>query len=349
VIMNAKIAILGAALLLMAGADALRGCQEQLPKGDAQRLLSTGREGLRAENRIAVDLGLKAHFVQHLVSGFEHDTRAQPKSVSFVAEIPNCVFPAPIEGSKIVFLTAQRGGADTMVHTFSEADVRSAAQQYVEDWRKVGREQPIAIPSGHKPLSQINVVVTDTSQPLHLVLGYPQALYNFQIAPGVTISGVSMIALHEGAVANLPESVPLHVMRHTTVDRCEALPYLRPTPDWQLHRLARQSPGNFREPLATRGRLHTRFDAFFRRSFGQGSEVNMIGGEDIGNVLIGRPPASLEQRLPYRSVSTAQLRMARPANLSIGTWDDLRKALAVKAQPVAEQLASGSLAALNRK
>jgi hypothetical protein len=346
--MIAKIVTLGSVLALIAGADILRGCQETLPKGDPQRLVSNGRAGLRAEPRVALDQNNKAHFLQHMVSGFDWDHNAQPKAVSYVADVPNCVFPAPAEGAKVVYLTASRGDMDSRIHTFGASDIRQTALQYVEDWRKAGREQPVSFSSRQMTMAIMNVVVTDTSQPLHLVLGLPQSVVNFQIAPGVTIAGVSLIAERESAVANLPDSVPLHVMRPATVERCEATPWLRPTQAWQLSRLAKESPGSHREALENRSRLFTRFDTFFRRSFGQGSEINMIGGEYISGFLIGRPPTSLDQRLPYRSLAVAQLRMARPENLVVGTRDDLRKALGAKMRPVAEQMASGSLAALNR-
>jgi hypothetical protein len=222
------------AFLLPAVALLLAGCEEKLPKGDPAQQVSPGRAGTRAGWDIALDLSMKPHFIQTLVSGFKHEHHALPKSIGYVPAMPNCVYAGPEAGSKVVYLTASRGQISSNIHTFNTKEVREAAEQFVKDWRTAGEERRVGLSSSLAPLAIMNVVVTDTSAPIHLVLGGPKAVFNLQLAPGARVSGVSLIGVEDIGVANLPEGVPLNAMGPAAVKRCGAEPFMRPKPDWQL-------------------------------------------------------------------------------------------------------------------
>jgi hypothetical protein len=337
------------AFLLPAVALFLVGCEEKMPKGDPAQQVSPGRAGTRAGWDIALDLSMKPHFIQILVSGFKHEHHALPKSIGYVLDIPNCVYAGPEAGSKVVYLTASRGQISSNIHTFNTKEVREAAEQFVKDWRTAGEERRVGLSSSLAPLAIMNVVVTDTSAPIHLVLGGPKAVFNLQLAPGARVSGVSLIGVEDIGVANLPDGVPLNAMGPAAVKRCGAEPFMRPKPDWQVWRLGQEATPSSREALANRNRLHARFDGFFRSSFGQGSETTMIGGEYLGHFLIGPAPQGLPQRFPFKSLTTATLLMTKPDHIALGDKEELRKVLTVQVRSVAQTLVSGPLASLNRK
>jgi len=327
----------------------LIGCDEKLPQGDPAASVSTGRFGIRAEANVAVDVGLKPRFLQLIVSGRTDAGPAAPKAIEILNEMSSCVFARPDPAAKVVYLTARHFTGDTNIHTFDALAVQTSAQHFVNDWRQKGSEPRVRTGDISAELKLANVIVTETSAPIHLVLASGgKALYNLMVAKDARISGISLIAPLDSGLANLPPGVPVSVLGPKQVQTCDAHPHMRPKPDWQISRMARESPGNYAEPLARLNALHHRFDGFFRHNFNQASELRVIGGERIANFLVGPAPSDLSARVPFRGIGGSTVLLTRAENVVQGTTEDLRKALAAKVRPVAEGMASGSLAALNR-
>ena len=88
------------------------------------------------------------------------------------------------------------------------------------------------------------------------------------------------------------------------------------------------------------------YDAWFRRTFGQGSEDNVVGAANVSHVLIGPAPRTPETRVPYRPISGAEVLVtgtdhiiALPKKQRVAKMMGIQRALAAKA-------AGGNLAML---
>jgi hypothetical protein len=328
----------------------LMGCSEELPKGDPATHVSTSRFGLRTDSGIVVGFDMKAHFLQMLVSGYKPVEAEKPAAVEMVSEMPNCIFPRPDTGAKIYFLSSRGHYLKTAIYTFGLAALQEQAHSFVKEWRANGYEPRPAVGVYNEPVALTNVVVTDTSQPLHIVLGgMSRVIYNFQIAPGVKITGVSLLAASHSGVANLPTDIPLAVLGPTNVSSCNALPHHKPQSHWQLAVLARERDANAQTALNRLHDVHKRFSSYFQSNFGVDSESRMIGGEGISNYLVGLAPNDLKLRVPYKSLHGATVRMTRPEKIFIGSHSEYLTRFRDEVRQAAEQLVPGSLASLNRK
>ncbi|WP_143435327.1 hypothetical protein [Henriciella aquimarina] len=82
-------------------------------------------------------------------------------------------------------------------------------------------------------MRRADVVVTDTDQPVYLVLAsYDEILWNLQLAPGVMLDGVSVISYEGAMVANAPEPerVGFISMRNSPNAKCYESPKGREIP-----------------------------------------------------------------------------------------------------------------------
>jgi hypothetical protein len=224
--MNKYIAKTASVALL---ACVLVACGEDLPKGDPTSSTSLGRFGLRTESHIAVGFDMKAHFLKMLVSGYNAVDEAKPASIEQVDEMPNCIFARPDSNAKIYLLSSRGHRTGVGVYTFGQDSVQEKAQVYVNEWRSNGYEPKPSTETDSHRMELTNVIVTDTSQPVHIVLGsHSKVIYNFHIAPGVKITGVSLIGTASSGVANLPKDVPLAILPPVMARSCNAIPHHKP-------------------------------------------------------------------------------------------------------------------------
>ncbi len=330
------------------------GCNEELPKGDPANSVSQGRFGLKVAGNVAIDADLQPRFMQFLVSGYQGVPAKTAKRVDIIPEMKSCNFIPPEAGAKIVFITAHETDnndrdSGSNIHTFSEADIKNAAETFIKDWREIGREPRVSIGPYRSGLGVSNIVITETEAPVHLVLGSrSKVIYNLVVAPDARVSAISLIAADDSGLANVPKGAQISYIGPGLARSCNAIPHVRPTPHWQISRLA-QRETNSREALNNLTALYSRFDTYFRNNFNQASEKHFISGERITHFLIGPPPSDLSKRVPFKSIAESTVLITRPENIITGNREDFRKALAEKVRPVAERMASGSLASLNRK
>ncbi len=345
--MNTQTLKYGLIILLV---SASLGCSEDLPKGDPSSSVTTGRFGLRTDSGIAVGFDMKPHFLKMLVSGYAPIDEAKPKSVESVDEMQNCIFPRPDSLSKIYLLSSHNHRTHAGVYTFGQNSVQEQAQKYVNEWRSNGYEPRPPTETDNHRMEVTNVIVTDTAQPVHIVLGsHSKVIYNFHVAPGVKISGVSLISASNSGVANLPKDVPLTVMPPVMALSCNAIPRHKPQPHWQLAKLAKDGEDFAKKGLERHLESYRRFSRYFQTNFGVESETRMIGGETISHFLVGPAPSNLASRVPYNNLQGAVVRMGRTEFTVIGGHSEYRKRFGEEVRRAAEQLVPGSLASLNRK
>jgi hypothetical protein len=327
----------------------LAGCEEAEPNWDPKNSTSWGMHGLRITRSLVADTDDKVHVQARILSGNSGAVLEPASSVRFVESLKGCKFPGPANGEKVVHLAADHHESLVNLYTYSADDVHNAAKQFVTRWLERGREPQIQNLTEGLQYKKTNVILTDTSAPLHVVLSsQDRIIYNFQIGPGVTVAAVSIIAAGQAGVANLPATVKLSILDSPSVKLCSAHPIRKPRRDWNLARYARDGDRNFAAQMDRVKAAHDKFNAYFLANFGVGSEERIASGEHIGNFLVGPIPKDMKSRPAYKPVAASEILMTRPEYFFAGPNAEFGKQFAGRVRKAAEPLAGGNLASLNR-
>jgi hypothetical protein len=331
----------------------LAACSDDIPTGDPQSRVKIDRFGEKLPDEVAAGPGNAKYWAKAVMSGYEHPTYGDlPARVEPLMRTGGCSFPPPKPGAKLALVTTSESPVDAPVYSIDAADIRKRADLYIREWGRKG-EAPRAADadSGLDGFHIANVVVTDTSAPVHLVLaGWSRVLWNIHAAEGVTISGVAITdqSAHT-AIANLPPDVPVSAMTGDQAKNCKAIAFRPPGPSWSTVQRAKgsQNPVD-KEIVDNRAAYYRSFNSWFRNSFGSESETVAIGAERATNFLVGPVPPP-EARVAYRTLRGSQMKITSGGTL---VFADIRDAYRnkndelVRAQ--AEKLAGGNLARLNK-
>jgi hypothetical protein len=338
-----------ASLTTAALALALTGCGEDLPTGDPAKSIQKGQFGETLPSEVAAGPKDAKYWLRNLVSDYaELDYKDKPAKIEYVDGIYGCKFEPPGPSEKVVLVSAKDVPMKAPVFTFTRADVAKRAEAFVAEWKRQGVDPGTDIENTGDGMRLAEVVVTDTSAPLYLVLGGPaKALWNFHVADGVKISRVALIASRDAAVANLPAGVPVSLLAGQQAENCNAIPSRRPTTRWGIAERAK-SDATAKDALDKRHVAHSNFDRWFEASFAVDSESVAIGADVASNFLVGPPPASIKQRVPYRPLAGAHMKMSLPDHFVVGFIAEYKAKNDQLVRAQAAHLVGGNLASLNR-
>jgi hypothetical protein len=331
----------------LALALALTACGDDLPTGDPSKSTKMDRFGETLPTTVAAGPKDTRYWFHNLVSP-EARSIEKPAKVEFVEAIYGCKFEPPGPQDKVVLVTAKEIEARAPVFTFARPDIARRAEAFVAEWKRRGVDPGIEPENLVDGMRLAEVVVTDTSAPLYLVLGGPpKVVWNIHSAEGVRIARVAMIAGRDAAIANLPAGVPVSLIAAVQAEKCNAIPFRRPNSRWGIAEQAKADPAA-KDILDKRHVSHSNFDRWFVASFTIDSEQVAIGADGASNFLVGPPPASLDKRVPYRPLGGAVLKMTQSEHVMLGFLDDYRARNEQLVRAQAARLVGGDLAALNR-
>lgn len=330
-------------------ATAMVACTEEMPKGDPSDYVKEGRFGLGAPSAVALDVSANAHWMQRLVSGFSKASVGDPSEVKIINSIPNCVFSPPLKEEKIVFLTTKDGAHSDKFYYFSNENIQIEAQKFVNEWQKKGSAPEISVSDHDFSVDIVTVVVTDTSAPIHIVLGsWGNIIFNFQVADGVELAAVTMIGAAPIGAANLPDKTRIQAMAPKVAASCKVDPVLKPTANSSVAREAKTDAG-IKDVLTSITTRHHRFNDFFRRNFGTESYPVTVGGESVSSMLIGPAPSDLKQRSAFKSLQGSTIHMINSGTLIVGSRSDYKKAFRQSVMDASAKFVVGPLSSLNKK
>lgn len=233
--------------------------------------------------------------------------------VQMLREQDDCIMPPPAEGARVVNLLVEHPSSKSGLYSFSQDDLLDS----VDTWFSRIRHQDMPQVPGPEASHEFRVhdiAVTETSAPVHLVLQTYVAgnvLYNFHLAPGAVVSGVSMLGGDANAVANLADGVPVAVMTGRALRDC-GVPMadaLRGEAGIEAQIRDRKLTSEediaaARAALAARVEAH---DTWFRAQFGVRPLEGRIGYSFAEVTLVGPVPESPKAAPEYRPLTGASV------------------------------------------
>lgn len=192
----------------------LAGCSEAMLNREGSG------EAISPDQRVVAEAGAAMPMLKEVASGQPLlAAKTPPPAFEAVDADPKCRMPRPSSGAKLAYVYTYGGGVKTPLHYIADGTnaetikARMAATKAVADEvsRSGSFEQAalarefagFARGNAVEWTTRIDVLVTDTSAPVYLVLtSYNSVMWNIQRAPGVQIDGIVVSAYEGGAIAN---------------------------------------------------------------------------------------------------------------------------------------------------
>jgi hypothetical protein len=294
-------------LLAAAAVLAISACEDQsaVPGGNPGSSRLAGPHGaIWPEDAIVGANG--AAWAQQAIDGYE---RAGPSAA-----------PARIEPLDTSSCVMTKPAPDAIVrHVFVEQGAGAPPLFVLPQGASAGAEAA--------RLRVVNVAVTETSAPVHLVLASERSvIWNIVAAPEARVSGVTALSGASLGVANAPADARIEALYGEALSRCEVVPARRPQKDWGLAREARAG-GLALARFEARNAQADVYDAWVRKWFGAPSaEAPPIAPMSAGAVLVGPMPSSPAGRIPMKALQGATLKLSIDGRLIVGDERDYEAA-----------------------
>ncbi len=281
------------------------------PRSDFRGLVYPGMSVLHAGSDILA--------FDSLVGGFDPAAdQAMPASLRPVAPPDNC-HPTP-PGKDAVLYSAILEGSErkSTVWTLDQSAMTSRALAFLRNIKERGdfdKEISVDATVGQYPLAVTDVLITETSTPVYLVLQSGTSMvWNVTLAPGVRVERLVALGTGPVAVALADASVPVEIIGNMA-DSCKVYP-ARPLDDsWQVIRNERDygvafDHDKFETPFHN-------YRGWFEGAFGQRFETQGRAAQDAGFVLIGPQPTGESTPLPaWQSLAGRDLLFSGSKNMT---------------------------------
>jgi len=294
---------------------------ERLPKGNAIDSSHYSHQGFFTKRDVAVGANDSVSWVQYSLKDFKSaEVLGVPAGFTMLKEQAGCRFDHPAAGSTPIYVNV--GSIWTSrVYAITDYSVASASKKVLKQYRAQGKiVDSKRVAGGTKDsMDVIDVIVTDTSKPLHLVLAGSQIpLWNIHAFEGVTITGVSLLGGHTVGVVGLDPAIPVSYMTTDKLESCKIKPVQKPSTKWT-------SVGQDKNRFAELNGLFNTFDLWFSKTFGPLKQENSIFAARTRHVLIGDVPATLEARMPHRSMRGATVQVSPTTQVIAAEPKDYRE------------------------
>lgn len=291
-------------LLAAAAGVTLSACEDQsaVPDGDPRSAYETGQFGKVWREDAIVHASGQAAWAQQAIAGFE---RAGPQSAPARIEpldTSSCLMVKPAPGALVRHVIVERGAGEPPLFQIGSGGPAGAS---------IDR------------LRVVNVAITETSAPVHLVLASESTvIWNILPAPGAAVSAVAAVSGGGVGVAGVPSEVEVQALYGEALSRCEVRPARRPQEDWLFTRQSKKGSVPQRDALAERHVQADAYDAWFRKWYGAPAEKDAIAQMRAGTVLIGPLPKDESKRVPMRTLAGATVQLSLTGRLIIGSEQD---------------------------
>jgi hypothetical protein len=315
---------------------ALYSCSNDgIPDDDIAEGVHPESYGVQLPEFKLVDRELKLHWLQEYVTGYgDPSETAAPAAIQPISLATNCSLPKPAPGSMLAHVVTDHGKGRVPFYAMDAASVDYMGKQLAA-MVKMNRNPSMMLGKTDGLLYRIDVIVTETSKPVHLVLASRTgALWNIQTAPGVRLSAVTLISQTSmSAVANLDAKVPVSAMTGDIAKQCGAIPAVEPVNAYPGLKMQIHKDYGKEKKIDTVNAAWRKYNTFFTRVYGLGTRSVSVGANALYHAAVGPVPAKPEDRIAYKGLEGATIRMT-PATLAFygseRNYAAARRATAIK-------------------
>lgn len=343
-----RLAVLAALIM----ATSLAACSDaDPPPGDPAGSLTQEMRGYEAPVGVMMGLNETPYWAQSALADFrpidiEND---MPAAIEYLTPNGSCSFTLPNKDEVLAKVQVDGSTMKGTVFAASNAEIGDATKQYIANVRRRGVNAPLPVNPGDGQLGVVDVVVTETSKPIYLVISYSSpTLFNIHLADGARLSRIALIGIGTGGLANVGKSVPIRSLSGAAMAGCGVTPARMPTDHWLLVQNARQN-SSLQSDLDKSVARAQAYATWFRSNFGTGNEPDAVGSSVASQVLVGPLPKSLEKRVAYRPLAGATVRLTENNLVFGGPEAEFMARKKELITTAATEIAGGDLASLRLK
>ncbi len=327
-----------------------------LRKADAAPadFLTDSANGLVATGPIAAHGGNRPLFIDAVVTGYTTRVSADiPAEITTIRPILGCRLTAPQPGTVVGHATSGVSGLALALSTYSDGHLAAAVQTFVDRYRSLGPDAPVA--DSGPAYEAYDVAVTETQAPVYLVLENRSGnrMWNLHLSPGARIERVILLGGDQAGVANLDPVVPVEVILNDGLAACGIQPAYPLNPG---HRLVQAAQGNVADlsrqeaeaQLAALGTAADAYDVWFRDSFGVMAGESRVGFDEGTLSVIGPLPNATATKAAYDTIAGARIRTTQDQFFEIRGQVAEGQDFAARVRAIATDFAFGNLATLKQ-
>ena len=330
-------------LTLIACAD-----ESAVPDGDPRKGGERSLRGVAYREDALADAEGRFHWAQAAIDSYRPaDQNLYPARIEPL-DTGSCFLTKPKEGDVVRHVIVERGVGAAPLYQMSEDDIGARAKRYVDSYVATGgKAKPSVSYDDADVMRLVNVVVTEKSAPVHLVLtSETNVIWNILPAAGVTISAIAVISGDGAGVAHAPEGAVVEALYGEALRRCDVQPARRPKEDWSFVQNAKGGGGAMKEALADNNARASAYASWFMKRFGASAEAGAVAHRGLGAVLIGPMPAGEGARVPMATLEGATVLLSRSDHFVLGARRDYQRKLGELTQAAAAAAAGGDLKGL---
>lgn len=312
---------------------------------DPEKTRSAEFYGWKVEHPGLIGPGDEMHLVQSALAGVPTRQSVEtPIEGGARAADAGCTAPGRAPGEKLVKVQVFEGLQPSGYHAVTERDLSAGAKNFITSLQR-SDDPTDERPSGEsRPVPVVNVILTDESAPLYLVLQAASRplVWNLHATPGVEVAAIVVVGNPGNAVHTLAPDTPVTFLE--IAEDCAPQPWRAAQPWWDMFNRPGAASGEFEEKSAAR---HTAYDRWFAATFGEASEPGTIGAFAANHVLVGPLPASSAARATYRPLNGGRIVAHEGPLLYAAPAHEREADLARRRHALAEAAAGGDLSIVN--
>ena len=305
--------------------------------------------GYNVRNPAIIGKDNALYLVQNVIADYPFGVEPpQPASYQTIEFNPTCTPRKPKTGEKIANVHIGGSDLETGIHVYSEAELATRARGWVSQIAMKNKGLDSKPRTKFPRADMTNVVLTDTSAPLYVVLQHKwlKHVWNLHVADGVQIAHIVMVG-SEGTGINAPQG-DFQIEAINAYSSCGVIPSRKPAPHWGLYEQKKQgilSRNDEYEPRAIEAAAA--YDTWFQKAFGQPSETGAVGAYSADHVLVGPAPATADARVPYNRITGSTIKITPSDYVVVGNSDEMKQKHRDMQRELALMVTGGDLSMLN--
>ncbi|PIE15078.1 MAG: hypothetical protein CSA68_08990, partial [Rhodobacterales bacterium] len=236
-----------------------------------------------------------------------HDFKTSPelKNIRQFQNLDSCTPRRPAAGEKLMGVRLEGAYMAENFTTVDDKQIAGALLQAVKN----SSEQRLSLALGQEEglfedaalagqagdeMKSVDVVITDTSAPIYLVLQTTSGniIWNLHLSAGVRLAHVTSVANGASGLAGLPAGVSYQVLdvadfvqtddfgATRLAEGCEIMPWRMPTPDWGIWQRTEQTGSDFAKVRVRKNvSRHATYQAWYEKAFGVPADLNTISAK----------------------------------------------------------------------
>jgi hypothetical protein len=336
-----KIVALAAALVVLVG------CSESEPTGDPSQMLKREIHGYSAPIGVMMGVDETAYWVKNAMIDWRQTSDEDvPTKIELIPRKSSCKFEPPKDNEIVGKAMVNAGGMTSGVFATTRENIADKANQYIKNRQNKGEDASVPVDSAGDVLSVVDVIVTENSKPVYLVLSHAHdVLFIIHLAPDAKLSRIALVGQGTAGVANVSSEIPVESLDGTAIAACKVAPLRRPADHWILVEDAKDNPVVEDEMPKVYG-FASRYASWFRSNFKVSFEPNLAGASFTSHILIGPAPKTPETRVVFKSISESVARISTRDVVYAGLHADYREKKTKMIVEAATKAAGGNLASI---